>query len=509
MGPEERERIRSASAELARVQAESDSPEALATIPHLSRADLSREVEAIPRRIDDVAGFPAVVHELFTNGIGYADFAFPADVLEPADYLYLPLLSRVLVASGLPGMDWGKTAGLLARTTGGFYAVLQTSSPAPGAARAAATPSGILDLVGRDWVVFRLKALEDQIPAAIALARRLIVEADLDDLDRLRDLVIEYRNDFDSSLAPGGHSYAAGRAGLPFSRSRAVDEIWGGLTQLEFAHAVSGMDVSAVSRKLSSLRDKLAGASGLLVNLTGSRECIAAAEKAVAAEFAAFGVPRPRCAASEDPAAFFALVGIGGSAEVRSSPSLQVGFGALAYPAAPFAVPEQAAEIVLAHRLSTGSLWEEIRMKGGAYGAFAYPDGLEPVFTLSTYRDPSPDRSLEAFRSALEEAASDSAESDELEKAIIGTYSKETRPRAPADKGFSDFMRLLYGIEDSARRRKLSAIVDMDAGRVAAAARRLSDADKNGAGRAAVVAGGAAADKAAAALGCPKKELPV
>ena len=505
----EAESIRSASAELARVQAEADTPEALATIPHLSRADLSRDVDAVPRRIDDVGGFPVVVHELFTNGIGYADFAFPVDVLEPADYLYLPLLSRVLTASGLPGMDWGEVSGLLARTTGGFYAVLQTSSPAPGAARSVPTPSGILDLVGRDWVVFRVKALEDQLPAAIGLVRRLIVEADLNDLDRLRDLVMEFRNDLDSSLAPGGHSYAAGRAGVTFSRSRAVDELWGGLTQLEFAHHLAETDIAELAEKLAALRGKLAAASGLLVNLTGSAECAAAAEKALASEFSSFGVPRPRSAACESAEAFLALVGLGGASEVHSSPSLQVGFSALAYPAAPYAVPEQAAEIVLAHRLSTGSLWEEIRMKGGAYGAFAYPDGLEPVFTLSTYRDPAPDRSLDAFRAALKEAASESIDADELEKAVIGTYSKETRPRAPADKGFSDFMRLLYGIEDAARKRKLSAIVDMDAGQVASAARRLSEAAEDGTGRAAVVAGGAAADKAAAALGCSKKELPV
>jgi len=504
----ERERIGAASAELSRVQEESDSPAALATIPHLSRSDLSREVEVIPRRIEEVAGFPVVVHELFTNGIGYVDLAFPADTLEPEDYLYLPLLSRVVVASGLPGLDWGAVSGLLARHTGGFYAVLQTSSPAPGSARTVPTPSGTLDLVGRDWVVFRLKALEDQLPEALSLARRLIAEADLTDLDRLRDLVAEYRNDFDSSLAPGGHSYAAGRAGLTFSRSRAVDELWGGLTQMAFAHESSGRDLAALSAKLVSLRDKLVG-SGLLANVTGSAECVAAAEKALAAEFAAFGVPRPRAVSAEDSGAFFGLVGAGPAAEVHASASLQVGFGALAYPAAPFAGADQAAEIVLAHRLSTGALWEDIRMKGGAYGAFAYPDGLEPVFTLSTYRDPSPDRSLAAFREALDEAAAETIEADELEKAVIGTYSKETRPRAPVDKGFSDFMRLLYGIEDNARRGKLSAIVDMESASVASAARRFAEAGKAGQGRAAVVAGGAVADKAAAALGCPKKELPV
>jgi len=42
--------------------------------------------------------------------------------------------------------------------------------------------------------------------------------------------------------------------------------------------------------------------------------------------------------------------------EVYGSTALQVGFAALAIPGAPFASREQAAELVLAHRLSTGIL---------------------------------------------------------------------------------------------------------------------------------------------------------
>ena len=52
-----------------------------------------------------------------------------------------------------------------------------------------------------------------------------------------------------------------------------------------------------------------------------------------------------------------------------------------------------------------GALWENIRMKGGAYGAFATPDSLEGTFSFSTYRDPSPLRSLEAFSSIIKEMA--------------------------------------------------------------------------------------------------------
>jgi len=500
--------LKASSDELARIQALADTPEALATIPHISRKDLSREVETIPREVGAAGTIPTLSHDLFTNGIAYVDFAFPVDILDPEDYLWLPLLSRVLVSTGLPGLDWGQVSSLLARTTGAFYSMLQSGSLAPGGVRSRETPAGILELGGRDWLVFRLKALEAQLPAALDLVKRLLVEADLGDLTRLEDLVREFRNDLDSSLAPGGHSFAASRAGRRFSRSRAIDELWGGISQLEFMHKLAEGNVSSLASALVRIRDRLVSHSGLLVNITGSGAALATTRGIIASSFSDFGAPRPRSAKAAESSDFFELVDTGDRGdEAWSSASLQVGFGALALPAAPFAGREQAAELVLAHRLSTGALWEEIRMKGGAYGAFAHPDGLEPLFTLATYRDPAPARSLDAFTSALLSASKERIEDDDLEKAIIGTYSKEVRPRSPSEKGLSDFMRYLYGIEPLARRTKLEAIVDMTADAVADAARRLHEAKRDG--YIAVLAGKTEAGKAAAALGAPVRTLPL
>ena len=42
-------------------------------------------------------------------------------------------------------------------------------------------------------------------------------------------------------------------------------------------------------------------------------------------------------------------------------------------------------------------------MQGGAYGAFASCDGIEQIFTFSTYRDPKSAESLRLFPKALRE----------------------------------------------------------------------------------------------------------
>ncbi|MDR2742821.1 MAG: insulinase family protein [Treponema sp.] len=519
MGDDERRCIREKSGELERIQSRGDSPAALASIPHLSRQDLSPKVEPIPRELRAVAGSPVLVHDLFTNGITYADIAFPADILDGDDYLWLPLFSRAVISVGLPGMDYAEVSSLLARIAGDLHVVLRNGSIIEGGSRAVPTPAGIFDLAGRDWLMYRLKALDEKIIPALDLTLRFITEADFSDRRRIRDLVLEMKNDMDLSLAPNGHTFAAGRSSRGFSRSRRVEELWSGLDQLHFAHTAADLDAGEICGKLTALRDRLR-AGGFVANLTGQGKTLEKTLGRLETGWRDLGPPRPRNPAIGQDS-FTSLPETGpAAAEVYSSPSLQVGFAALALPGAAFPRREHAAEAVLSHQLSTGALWEDIRMKGGAYGAFAYADGGEKVFGLSTYRDPNPLRSLEAFTAILRDRAAlppkgDPASQDALEKAIIGRYSRETQPRTATENGSIDFSRFLYGVDARHREMKLRALIDISEEEVAEAARRLADSAASGGNTAGfpltpvVIAGGAAAKEVAGRLGVEPRELPV
>ena len=170
---------------------------------------------------------------------------------------------------------------------------------------------------------------------------------------------------------------------------------------------------------------------------------------------------------------------------------------------------------MLAHELSTGALWEEIRMKGGAYGAFAHGDSLESCFSLATYRDPKPLRSLESFPVILKKIAKmymgaskakNSRLNDDLEKMIIGTYSQDTKPRANSEKGTVDFFRYLYGVDDSSRKRKLERLISINADNLADAYRALA-AQKPV--NPVIIASMKDAQQAAKALGVEPQILPV
>jgi Zn-dependent M16 (insulinase) family peptidase len=519
---EGRRALREKEAALEAHQSREEDPAVLASLPHLSRSDLDPEPEIAPHTLHDAGGVPLLTHDLFTNGISYADLAIPVDVLDPADYRWLPFFCDVLPSVGLPGMDYGEVSGLLARTVGGFYGVLKSGSLGPGAGSAVAGPSGIFDIAGRDWIIYRLKCLDEKFADALGLVLRLIREADFSDTRRIRDLILEMKNDAETSLAPAGHHYAASRSARFSSRSSAVNEVWNGLGQISFARYLAKLDSDEVVSRLCRIRDTLAERGGLIASFTGSAEAIAGARDCASRFFRPLAPPGPRNPGAADGAFFRTLADStdpatdaspGGGAgqpplpEVFASPSLQVGFAALTLESSPINRRAHAAELVLAHQLSTGPLWEDIRMKGGAYGAFAHTDALEGVFGMSTFRDPDPLRSIDSFTSVFKDLLSSAAwDQDTLEKAIVGTYAKEIRPRTPAERGGVDFIRFLCGLTDELRSRKLHWLTTLRGEELMEALRGLAGQEAKAA---TIIAGPAVAEKAAKDLGVTVQPLPV
>lgn len=493
-------------------QARPDTAADLARIPHLRPVDLPLAVDRIPTAMKALGTVPVLAHEQPTNGIAYLDLAIPVDVLEPGDYPLLPFFASALTGMGLGGLSWVEASALTARITGGLGAMLYSSS-AVRDVRAAREVRAVRDvraardtrvgapvpsevslspgLVGRDWLILRVKALEELSRDAVALAFRYLDEADFSDRKRLMDLLLEYRNDLESSLAPSGNQYAVSRAAYTSSRAKAIDEAWNGIAQIRFVRELArlarekGGAESLVSR-LDAIRRRLASA-GLVANLTGTGRSLSALEGALAACISGRGAPdRPASAQIGD---FLRLASLSGPVERETasvadeavafdtlelaSASLQVGFSSLVLPSPAFGSPDQGIDVVLGHWLANGPLWERIRTTGGAYGAYAYTDALEGLFVLATYRDPQPLRSLAVFRAAIEEAAESEIDPVALERTVTGCYSREVQPRSPSDKGFTAFLRLLYGISDGAREQKLARILSATPAEVRAAAERM------------------------------------
>ncbi len=458
-------------------QAKPDDEGLLSLIPHLARSDLPLAPAPIPTKADRVGSMPVMTHEETTNGISYLDVAVPVDVLAPSDYPLLPFYASSLLAVGCAGMDWATASAKSASLTGSLGSLLYTSSAVSGRER-----DSLFDAIslGRDYLILRVKMLEELSSEAVSLLFDFLETPDFTDSKRLGDILSEYRNDLDSSLAPAGNQYAVSRASASFTRSKAVDELWNGVSQIAFVRDLSRrFDAKGGRAELSAQLERVHARileAGMVCNVTGTAEGIARVLEALSRRAGMRLPPAPPSPQSLDHASFLSLIEgahAGPSLSLLTAPSLQVGFAAACLSASAYGTREHAAETVFGHWLSNGSLWEKIRTSGGAYGAFSYPDSLESTFVLATYRDPSPASSLERFREALEEAAKDGIDQATLDRNVTGSYSREIQPRSPSDRGFTAFIRLLYGIREEDRRAKLSYLVDMGASDLQRCANRL------------------------------------
>ena len=423
-----------------------DSPENLARIPSLRRSDIPPNVERIPHQdTRTAAGVPLALHDIYTNEIVYLDFAFPTDGLTGEHSLLLPLFGRAVCGMGLPGARYDQIALELFRLTGGFSASLDAGG-------IAGAPEGF-----GQFMFFRTRCLLHNLPQAADLVGRLLASADLTDLQRLRDILLELRNDMKSALIPGGHQFAMLRAAGMISDAVAKEEEWRGITQLLFLETLTrnlDAELPRIAAQLASIRSCLLVRPLLIANATAVGDCFRSVGEAVDGLAGRLPSSAGAPAAANKPVRR-AATELRGESLVASA---SVGYVARAMPGFRFEHPLNGPVAVLGHLLSTGYLWEKVRMEGGAYGAFSYPRNMDGLFLLGSYRDPNISATIRAFGEGLKLMESGPLDDVEVDKAVIGTIGREDRPIDAGEKGFVSLQRKLHGSTDEARQARRTSL---------------------------------------------------
>ena len=84
--------------------------------------------------------------------------------------------------------------------------------------------------------------------------------------------------------------------------------------------------------------------------------------------------------------------------------------------------------------LSYDYLWQNVRVKGGAYGCMCNFNRIGESYLVS-YRDPNLKKTLETYRGIVDYLKNFTADEREMTKYIIGTMSNIDRPMNPSAKG--------------------------------------------------------------------------
>lgn len=439
------ERLAAEASELADLQNTPDDPEAVARVPFLKRADVPREVNRFAQQDATLLDRPALLHPVDANRIVYVDLSFDLSAVEADDLPFVPLFCSATTEMGLPGVPYYDVARKQALVLGGFRVGAQADmSVSQRTDRQQTDPQHTDSQHGelRRSLHVRFKALEDSLEEGAALAGQMVAEADFTDGSRLHDIYMEQLNGLRSAIVPRGTAYAAARSARGFSPADAVSELWTGVSQYLFLSDHSNDDPEAIAAVLERIRRAVV--------------CRATLVSAVGGDEPSEWVPTIERALSVIP-----VESSGGPAIPPPSPNqpevegiaipADVGYVALTIPGPHYADPSYAYQRLMAHLLSTGSLWEAVRMKGGAYGVFASGNGLHRTFSFGSYRDPNILPTLAAYRKAIDEVAAGAISDDDLDLAVIAVLGRELKPKAPGEINSVGLRRRELGITDDHR----------------------------------------------------------
>ncbi len=436
---------------LRHAQQQPDSPEALASLPMLSLKDIPEEVGDIPQNLHSLEGVTCLHHGLETDGIVYLDLYFSLADLPQNQLSTVSLLAKLL---GQVATEHFGVMELRREIDGNLGSL--TVSPmvlAPDGHPEAAKPC----------LVVSVSALEQKKDDAARLTGEVLGGSLFDDEQHIRHLLRQMQISMEQDVSMSGNRYAAVRAGAGFSAAGAMNEAISGLEYLrrlqelnrdfEARFPALGQELQELCRQLFS-RNRLTAAvtgswdpawlSGLILQLPdlpmGSTQCY-----------------QPAPVRRE---------GIAIAAEV--------GFAAKAANLYALGQKRTGSGLVAAQLLRLDYLWNTIRVKGGAYGANM---GLssEGSLSLTSYRDPDPNRSLDSFDGAGEALRRFCRDSEGLDKYIISTVAATDPLMSPRLKGLVAGVRYFTGTDHASRQRFLREILHTSREDLEAFSRILDD----------------------------------
>lgn len=404
--------------------------EDLSCLPTLQISDIPNDIRFVESYREGVENLDVTFYDRPTNGILYFNWYFRIDDLPEGDRIWLPLLGYLLTNTGAGDYSYEEMAEQISLYTGGFSA-----NP---------VVENRLDKGGHsEYFTFSSKALDRNQERLFSLASLIIGERSFDETDRIQALILQRTNQLINSIVQIGHNYAASLATRNFCRSSYLDELYGGVRQVQFMKKLSTLSKSELKKNIHHLRSllsRLLKKDNLSVLAIGDcRQFDSVGQHII--EFNHGLKPLKAVTQKQQPT-------IEDGAEHPSDiypheawlTTTPVSYVVKAYKTIPYTHPDSPKLLVLSNLAKSCFLHGEIREKGGAYGAMTSYNTDEGVLSLLSYRDPNLARTLNVYDGAVEWLRSGSFSDREVEETILQTCSNIDTPLAPATKAISEFI---------------------------------------------------------------------
>ena len=271
---------------------------------------------------------------------------------------------------------------------------------------------------------------------------------DFDDTKHFNLLLSQLRAEKKAEFVPSGRNCSIKRIRCMSNPYLALQEILWGLSQVETSLEYSKKNTKKTLETFRYIYEECRKAGGI-IQITADEESLKKLLPLIEHFAKAAGITKllpaiPRSLEDYIPYIRQADKATGNFCTQVLKVSAQTGYAAAMTECSPFLTKESAAENVLSTWLNNHTLWDKIRTIGGAYGADCRIDAGSRTFIMSSYRDPSPEKTAEVFKECLKEITETPFNPEEVEKTVVSCYGDYIYPQSPKERGNSSFESMLY-----------------------------------------------------------------
>lgn len=432
---------------LADYQESGDAQEDLEKIPLLTRADLKKEAPEYVNEEKKIGDIPVLYHDIFTNGIGYIRFMFDMKNV-PADYWsYAGALKSFIGLMNTENYTYGELFNEMNLKTGGI-APVNNIFP-------------IADSDGDCIITLEMKSkvLYENIPEAVRLIREMIVGTDYSDEERLVELIDEVKSHIQGAFMSSGHNLAATSAASTFSSIDATVSATNGIPFLRLFERLSedfDANKAELISRLNELNNMIFRKENLRVDYIGSRESYEKLAECIP-EFAdsLFDGELNKTGSFVAPS---------GSSHAYTSAS-QVQYVARVGNYKDKGLKYDGSLKVLKVMMGYDYLWNQVRVRGGAYGCMCQFGRTGKSYFVS-YRDPNLERTVDVYEKAADYIRNYDADERTMTQYVIGAISELDTPMTPSRRGQFSLDGYMTHITHEMLQQERDAVLTADAAKI-------------------------------------------
>jgi Zn-dependent M16 (insulinase) family peptidase len=399
----EKKAIIKESKALKKYQDEEDSKDALATIPSLTIKDIDKKINRCVYKVESINGVKSIYTEAEPNGIAYFTLGFDASRIPKR---LLPALSILKSQLGLMDTDsytYGELVNETYIKTGMIYynTMIYKDVSKP-----------------NDYTVnFEVKSrtLYEFLPDAFKLIEEVLFSSKLDDKKRLKENLEQSKVRIQGFFLQAGHTVAAGRALSSISDSSALMDVLSGMGYYRCIEDTLANFDEASDKLIKDMKEVLS----LLItkdNLEIGYGADHKNKKAFCKAVGDFIDKLPDSSKATKPVHMKAVKG----SEAFTCASM-VNYAAVSGNfVAKSGLEYDGSLLVSSKILNNEYLWNEVRLKGGAYGCFcSFRSNGEAV--LASYRDPNLKKTFKVFSKVSDFLKKYDGSKEDVDRYIIST----------------------------------------------------------------------------------------